>query len=281
MECNSCGGVLRKSRRQVYGLDLFECETCGFNVVQMHSKIVAASATDDSTLTTENYINKSLESANSRKSLFESLSGYQSYYFSRNIKTEKLRILEIGCGVAGRADGFISAGHSYVGIDLEKRFVEYAKSRGVAVYCVDFLDFESDYLYDVILCSQVLEHINDLQRFIGRVKKFLKPNGIFQCDVPNHDSVVSSYFKMNNATRRNRYGAIEAPFHLYGHTPGSLRVLMKRHFTSVKIFTVMPDDKEWGQATRLPFYWSPIKIVSRILNRESLVCVLASDVELE
>jgi len=277
MNCNNCNQNSLHKKSELNGYNILECKVCKFELIEYHESSLAESATEDVTLTTDEFIINAMKLFEERKGLYAALADHQSKVFVSHIG-KNLRILEIGCGVAGRAEHFIANGHLYTGIDLDSRIVKFVQGRGINCYQSDFKDFPIN-KFDVILCSQVLEHIKKPIAFIERVKLFLEINGIFQLDVPNNSSVISEYFKRFK-TKRNRYGAVEYPHHLYGHCPSSMRQLLNKHFNHVKIFSVMPDCKQYGQGVNLSFYWFPIKLISAALNKGSLLVGIASDKKL-
>ena len=273
MICNNCESKKTEIISQLNTFNIFKCIECDFEILDFEIKNFAHSATSDSTLTSEDYILNNISFFKNKEYLFNLLASNQSNFFEKIIGKKKLKILEVGCGTAGRAEGFIKNGHSYIGIDLEPRFVDFVNKRGVDVVRGDFKDFnETD--FDVIICSQVLEHIKNLNAFVSKANKILSAKGIFIVDLPNNKSVVSDMLRIVKL-RRNRHGAIEHPHHLYGHCEKSLRKLLENHFNNVDIKTVMPDHKLFGQATKLPWSWTPIKLISQFMNKGSLLVGIA------
>lgn len=101
-----------------------------------------------------------------------------------------MRVLEIGCGEGGVLKAFINKGCEGVGVELDaprianaKKFlpedIEAGRLRFVVkdIYEVDTAkDFNG--LFDIIVLKDVIEHIHDQAKLIGRMKHFLKPGGI-------------------------------------------------------------------------------------------------------
>ena len=97
-----------------------------------------------------------------------------------------LKIAEIGCGEGGNLLPFAEIGCDVMGIDLSSSRITEAKeffSRADAngrFECISFFD-AAPALYDkynVILIHDVIEHIEDKQRFIIHLKNFLAEDGI-------------------------------------------------------------------------------------------------------
>lgn len=103
----------------------------------------------------------------------------------------KNRILEVGCGCG---DTLLKAkelglAESVVGIEL----VSVAESNQTHPELDRFiagdietiaLDFEDDY-FDVILCGDVLEHLNDPWKTVHKLTRYLKPGGVCIASIPN------------------------------------------------------------------------------------------------
>lgn len=106
------------------------------------------------------------------------LMNYHSFFIDRIVKTEK--ILDIGCGNGAVAyDIAKTTGASVLGIDINKENIRVAKER----YQHPTLEFrEGDALvelpdenFDLVILSNVLEHLPSRPSFLKHVQKTLKP----------------------------------------------------------------------------------------------------------
>ena len=116
------------------------------------------------------------------------------------------RLLDIGCGV-GRVDILAAIkGFATVGIDIEKKAITLAKDNakkfGLDMQCKfitgDILKQRnlSKQTFDVIVCSEVIEHVSDPQKIIDFAYKLLKKNGLIILTTPNDPrlwSVLDEY----------------------------------------------------------------------------------------
>jgi len=112
-------------------------------------------------------------------------------YIIRKLKTLKngSKILDIGCA-EGATIRFLAEmfgdKFKYTGIDLSKERISVAKSK--EIHNAEFLVSTGEKMnlpsgsYDCILCSQVLEHVENEDSLVSEVERLLKPNGIFQID---------------------------------------------------------------------------------------------------
>ena len=106
-------------------------------------------------------------------------------------------VLEIGCGEGGNLVPFLEMGcQPLVGIDLSDNKIanarQYLSEYGTAGKAVqllheDIYDTTSDKLgiYDIILLRDVIEHIHDQEKFMGFLKRFMKPDGVVFFGFPN------------------------------------------------------------------------------------------------
>lgn len=102
------------------------------------------------------------------------------------------RILDVGCGV-----GFVSrmlVGKNEIhGVDISAEYLTRAASYGIKTKQWDIqkgLPFESGF-FDVVLATEVLEHVFDTDALISEIKRVLKREGILILTVPNVCSLVS------------------------------------------------------------------------------------------
>lgn len=98
------------------------------------------------------------------------------------------RVLDVGCGGGLLAERFAAAGACVTGIDLSPVAIAAAKkhaaSSGLEIdYRVASPSTVSDNnapgLFDIIVCAEVLEHVDDLEAFLAATLTMLKPNGLF------------------------------------------------------------------------------------------------------
>ncbi len=103
--------------------------------------------------------------------------------------SSEAKVLEIGCAQAGVLSAFSERGLSCVGIEFNHNSIKLANeylaeeiaTGQVSIVDSDIYDIEpsadNDYKFDLILLKDVIEHIFDQEKFLGHLKKFLKPGG--------------------------------------------------------------------------------------------------------
>jgi SAM-dependent methyltransferase len=184
--------------------------------------------------------------------------------------------LEIGCGTAGLARPFTDLGATYTGIDLDPRVVAGADHSGPwTVMSGDIFELRDSLgPYDVVVASQVLEHLLDPAAFVEVVHGLLRPGGMVHVDVPSHWALAGLPSRMSSALarRQNRYGAITPPHHCMAFSRESLGTLFSSRF-SAKTFSASSADGTWGQALTSGLLPSAYFALSR-LPRVGNLCVL-------
>lgn len=107
--------------------------------------------------------------------------------FARHIGPEDA-CLDLGCGDGGTSGMYLSS-HAkvYVGVDISEQAVELARGRGLDARVIDdaaVLPFD-DSSFDVVVCSEVLEHLFEPNRAVAEAFRVLRPSGRLLVTVPN------------------------------------------------------------------------------------------------
>lgn len=122
------------------------------------------------------------------KFIFSSLNDYTSKLSNGS---KELKILEVGCG-----DGSITLPLSSFGsvhaFDLDEGLVENLKAELIKKKIDDVFiskdnayDFTRAEKFDVIVASEVLEHLDHPERVVRNIVNHLSPGGLFIATVPN------------------------------------------------------------------------------------------------
>lgn len=108
-------------------------------------------------------------------------------YFSKAAgELSEKKVLDVGCGGGLLAEEFAKAGASVTGIDLSPVAIEaarrHASESGLSIdYRVGSpgaLSKEAP-SFDIIVCAEVLEHVDDLKGFLRETLSMLRPGGLF------------------------------------------------------------------------------------------------------
>jgi 2-polyprenyl-6-hydroxyphenyl methylase / 3-demethylubiquinone-9 3-methyltransferase len=108
------------------------------------------------------------------------------------LRPEALSLLDVGCGGGILSEEFAKIGCRVTGIDPSAPSLEAArKHAAMQGLTIDYrqasgenMPFESD-SFDVVVCCDVLEHVDDLEKTIHEVARILKPGGMFCYDTIN------------------------------------------------------------------------------------------------
>ncbi|MBJ6107444.1 class I SAM-dependent methyltransferase [Hymenobacter sp. BT523] len=114
-------------------------------------------------------------------------------------------ILEIGCSGGPLMQRLRAAGYADVtGIDVSEPAIELARARGVAnASLMDGAALEfADARFDVVVASDVLEHIEDEARALHEWTRVLKPGGQLLVFVPAYAHLWSEHDVVNHHYRR-------------------------------------------------------------------------------
>lgn len=100
------------------------------------------------------------------------------------------KIIDIGCGNGNMSIQLGKFGYSVTGIDIDPDSIEFAKKMNdmdnVKFFVKNVMKFRDEkQIYDVVICSEVLEHLTDPARMIGTIRQILKDKGILIVTVPN------------------------------------------------------------------------------------------------
>ena len=243
--CVVCGQPNVVLVAKVADVDVGRCNACTASACVPLPEIASESTGEHSILTEEDFTAGILHLAASRQAKLDDLARKRHDLYARTLGKKQFRMLEIGCGAAWMATTLVSLGVDYHGLDIDRRPVEAAMSRGVKNLRVgDFFAEPPDGPYDVIFMTQVLEHITAPRQFVIRLHASLASGGVVHVDVPNQRTLAGLRSRLLRGSG-NRYGAIQWPHHSIAYTPAALQLIFESHFR-VTTFTASPDDKLWG-----------------------------------
>lgn len=103
-----------------------------------------------------------------------------------------LRVLDVGCGGGYTCEFLAQRGALVTGIDPSAACIEVAKGHGAAMgLAIDYrvgtgesLPFGDD-CFDVVVCVDVLEHVESQAATVAEIGRVLRPGGIFCFDTIN------------------------------------------------------------------------------------------------
>lgn len=149
------------------------------------------------------------------------------YRFAKEFVKGK-KVLDLGCG-EGYGSFMLSEDAGFVvGVDIDPECVRHASSkysggnlRFVEGSITDVPDGRDS--YDVIVCFEVLEHIDGHNQLMDEVKRLLKPDGVF---------IVSTPDKRTYSDQPDYHN----PFHVKELYPDEFRDLLSKRFGRVFLY---------------------------------------------
>lgn len=132
---------------------------------------------------------------------------------------ENLVVLNAGCG-SGEMNIFLSRNRTWhiVGIDMDDRAISMSRQlkdrygvKNLDIIQANVQEYDGAESYDIIVCIDVLEHIEDDLQMIKRLSQMLKPEGLLCVSVPAlqglfgyHDEMLGHYrrYDKHSLTRK-------------------------------------------------------------------------------
>lgn len=141
---------------------------------------------------------------------------------------EEITLLDVGCGVGTLAFYFASLGATVKGIDVSQRAIDIC-NEAKAHLALKNVTFKKELLKkgeeecDLVVSSEVIEHVEDEDTFLKNISSHLKPGGLLFLTTPS---------KENSLYRLGFYKKFDEEVgHLRRYTSTSLKkVLEKNHF---------------------------------------------------
>ena len=131
----------------------------------------------------------------------------------------RMRFLDAGCGDGYWLKALEDVPHlERVGVDYNPLRVERARAINptVQVYCRPLLNFSADTTFEVVLLSQVIEHVADDLGLLRCVRSLLRPGGVLILGVPNEGSFLQQL-------QMKRLGADHKTDHVHFYTERKIR----------------------------------------------------------
>ncbi len=132
------------------------------------------------------------------------------------------KFLDVGCGAGRDLDLAVEHGFEAYGVELSEVKKDFYKNKKFQVHVGAFEDAPfAEKSFDVITMWDVLEHVEDPNAVLAKVRSLLKPDGLFVAKVPNHA-----------AWNRRVHGKdwdMYHPLHLYYFTLDTLQPLLQKH----------------------------------------------------
>jgi 2-polyprenyl-3-methyl-5-hydroxy-6-metoxy-1,4-benzoquinol methylase len=154
-----------------------------------------------------------------------------TYNFLKKFIKDK-KILDYGCG-SGYGAHILSKKAKYiVAIDKSEDAINFAKenysSKNLKFKSISTFNFKKNHeAFDVIVSSQVIEHVENTEFYLNNIYNLLKPTGIFIVTTPNKQHRLYPY--------------IQKPwniFHLKEYTFFEFKKLLSNNFKNIQLLCI-------------------------------------------
>jgi len=96
------------------------------------------------------------------------------------------RLLEIGFGAGALLQAATRAGWTAEGLEISQPAVDHLRKAGLKVFCGELAEARyPDACFDVVVATELLEHIDDPENLVRETARILRPGGLFWATTPN------------------------------------------------------------------------------------------------
>jgi ubiquinone/menaquinone biosynthesis C-methylase UbiE len=166
------------------------------------------------------------------------------------------RVLEVGCGTAALSAALAARGAEVVASDVSLRWLVLARKRlaesdvELVACAAEKLPFEAE-SFDLVVATDVVEHVADPERFVGESARVLRPGGLLFLSTPNRYSLgLEPHVRLwgvgylpRPLAERYVQAVRKSPYsHVRLLSAGALERLLRRHGLEPEIVTpAVPD----------------------------------------
>jgi 2-polyprenyl-3-methyl-5-hydroxy-6-metoxy-1,4-benzoquinol methylase len=185
-----------------------------------------------------------------------------TYQHASNYVSDKV-VLDIGCGTGYGSHVLAQRAKHVVGLDQDASAIAYCR-KNYSRSNIEFMRADASALppttmFDVVIFFQVIEHIADMDNFIGQVKKRVKPGGMILMTTPNSKQIAGEP-SLN-------------PFHVNEMNYEEFSVFLGKHFRKFTIYGIGFASKN---RLRKFLFSSPLYRLGKYLKRGSTMKKLAT-----
>ena len=167
-----------------------------------------------------------------------------------------LEILDIGCGSGANSLALAKKGHKLHGVDISKVAIQQYQEHGFDGRVSDIeggLDYP-DASFDLVFCSEVIEHLTGPELLASEVSRILKPGGQLVLSTPNSAFWLYRVLGLFGYT----VSELQHPKHFQFFSRRSLTSLLERNRLCLKdrfgrnMYVILPDvPASMGRVLRL------------------------------
>ncbi|WP_167568674.1 class I SAM-dependent methyltransferase [Brevibacillus migulae] len=179
------------------------------------------------------------------------------YLFAKSFIQPGDKVLDVGCGTGyGTYELACIPNANVIGIDISHEAISYGTENFIKDN-LEYLQMDCTQLeleesvFDAVVSFEVIEHLEQTEKYLNEIKKVLKEEGVFIVSTPNkkmYSDVQSDY---------------ENPYHVKEYYLNEFIAILKREFTNVSIYlqdfiqgiTIKPfmlENESLGYVTKVP-----------------------------
>ena len=247
--CPICSSTDFRPRRTAGTLTLGECRSCALayadplepavdeTVAEAGSSITDSGYNDGMRWHFESRVDEARRLAANRLARYTDLLGHAPR-----------ELLEVGCGTGAFGPAYGELGIRWQGVELNPESVAFAREHALHVEQGDFLRYDGPPV-DVVVASQVLEHVLAPRAFLRKVAAVLRPGGLLHLDVPNHGGLAAR-IRTLPGVGEGEFGFVQPPYHLLAYRRATMRTLLEDEGWRIEVLrAVGNDDHTYGQLT--------------------------------
>lgn len=175
------------------------------------------------------------------------------YEFSARWLNDGMRVLDFACGTGYGSAHLAEGGARAVGLDNAVEAVAQARRRwgttGATFVAGDANRFPfASGTFDVVVCMETIEHVDDVDMLQNEIKRVLRPSGAALFSTPN-----KLLHSPNSEKPLN-------PFHVVEYTIEQFRAVLAPHFNIDEMYGQQPQDPARSAALR----WAPTGALRRV-----------------
>ena len=218
--CPACGGQAAHDQGQKNGFLLVSCSTCTTLYTAQNPKGIDREHYDAyytaANLTVPTFIDKRLD---------EIVATFEPY-------RKNNRLLDIGCGAGSFLKAAARQNWKAFGLEVSQSAIEHARSLGFEVFHGEIEEANyADGYFDVVIASELLEHLPDPRALLSSISRILRPGGLFWATTPHGRGISARILGVDWST-------VCPPEHLQLFSvAGIKRLLSSAGFSQVNVAT--------------------------------------------
>jgi len=140
------------------------------------------------------------------------------YRWQKMIEEARLKpkdsVIDLGGGLGYVSKTCAENGHETIHVDSVESLLDFAKkfnAESRSISTIRFLKADLEELkltgetFDVVFCGEVLEHINNVEKFLKMIYEILKPDGRLVLTTPNHNALAYVFLRNLPINLRRRF----------------------------------------------------------------------------